>query len=272
MAYCRCFGTVKKDPKTVCDDCLRANPVTFGCGQGLHPCGDTTSFELNEYNENKVTAVYSLLHFDPSFTAVTISPTGLVNVTTGIAADRARLNQIMYMVQDGKFKNYGFIFMCFDSMCEPGCTTCNDCTGECMEAIPGAHEKIVLCGAVGTFDSTTILDTTSCGASLEYAVSKTSSQIVTASISDAGIVSYTMASPATPGTYDIKIMATCPDFSMTAEVVLHLIVEDKCIGVVVGEDEKCDPCTGNVTDKVSDLEIIKMGVGFVGSGTGFVNN
>lgn len=254
MAYCFCTGRVS-NPKPLCNGCIRANKIIVGCGQGLKPCGDTTTINLNTYNGNPSDAIYSLIaggYASVDFSAASITAAGILSVTTGNNYTPHGIHEIKYMVTKGKNKDFESIWLCFDSPCTGGCTTCNVCTGECY-GVPATGSQTATCGEVDkTYNAATGLNTGSCDGTTTWTAVFPAA--LSGVISNAGLITYDITGFAVPGqTYRITWKAVCSLYGMETTGFIDVTVQDLCVGVTCGANQECDKCTGLCNDRISDM-------------------
>lgn len=257
MAYCYCTARVSNPKTKTCSDCLIANKIIIGCGQGLKPCGDTTTINLNNYNHNPADAVYSLKpggYSSGDFTAVSLTAAGVLSVTTGNNYTPHGLHVIEYIVTKGKYKDFESVEICFDSPCLTGCTYCNTCSGECY-GTPAEASATIACSETGkTYNAATGLNIASCDGSNTWTVE--APEAITAIISSSGLITYDATSLALPGVeYTIKWKVTCSLYGTSASGELKVLIEDKCIGVDCASNEECNKCTGLCVEKESDMDV-----------------
>lgn len=278
MRYCFCSARISGPPQTTCDDCLIANKIIVGCGQGLLPCGGedgTTVIDLNALNKNGSDVVYSLKtngYSSDDFESVAITSAGVVTLLTGEAYESHGLHPIQYMVTKGKYKNYGTLLVCFDSPCEDECgDTCNTCSGECYGTI--ADQEMTLdCNESGaTLNIGTLLNLAACDGTNTFTMAVPSE--LAASVSSVGLVTVEATSLALPGeTYTIDWDLSCSKYGLTSSGKINVYIDDKCIGVTCEESNQvCNKCTGVCEEMTSDLSITKTGVGISSSGGVVIN-
>jgi hypothetical protein len=250
--FCFCKGTVVNPPKP-CAGCVQAKSIVIKCGQGLGPCGDTTSIDLKEYNTNSSSAVYSLRKYDhTAFDTVTVSSVGIVAIETAEYYAPNGLFEIEYNVVDNGLKNTGTIKVCVDNPCDAGCADCNWCDGTCYSKEDYTEESE--CGDTGTIDLKTVVDITPCDGTNTYTVTKVGTSFNTVVVSNIGVITYTMKNPSvTDVPQEIKYTVTCSKYGMDISGSVFVVVPNLCTGETWDDTEKCDPCTGDITDKTSDM-------------------
>lgn len=265
---CYCTARVSNPKPRTCTDCLIAQKIIVGCGQGLKPCGDTTTINLNTYNLNPADAIYSLSQnpFSLSdFATVTITAAGALTVTTGTNYTPHGLHVIKYEVVRGKYKDFGTVEICFDDPCEAGCSKCNTCSGECYGSADEVSATIDCSSTGNTHNAATGLNLASCDGSNTWSV--VTDPELSAIISNAGLITYDATSLALPGVeYTITWTVTCSLYGMTTSGTLKVMIDDKCVGVTCGAGEVCNKCTGICEDIQSDMDI--TGGAFAAGGSG----
>jgi len=249
---------------------LIANDQIVGCGQGLLPCGGTTTINLNTINNNPSDAIYSLKtngYSAGDFSAVSITAAGVVSLTTGNNYTPHGLHEIHYVVTKGSYKNFGILKVCFDSPCDEGCAKCNTCEGTCY-GTPALVEVTVDCMATGqTHNAATGLNIASCDGTNTWTVAAPAAISVT--INNAGLVSYDLTSDALPGIiYRITWKVVCSLYGMETTGNIDVTVEDKCANVLCEAGYTCNKCTGDCEENNSDLST--TGGTVVGAGGGVV--
>lgn len=260
---CYCSAKVSNPKPKTCTDCLIANKIIVGCGQGLKPCGDSTTINLNTYNHNPSDAVYKLSlnpYSSADFSEVTLTEAGVLTVTTGTAYTAYGLHVIKYEVTRGKYKDFGTIEICFDNPCEDGCSNCNTCSGECYGSTDDVSVTID-CSATGnTYNAATGLNLASCDGSNTWTVE--SDDEITATINSAGLITYDATSLALPGVeYEITWKVTCSLYGMTESGKVKVLIEDKCIGVTCDPGQTCNKCTGECETPESNMGLITTAFG-----------
>lgn len=271
MKYCYCTAVISGSTPKVCDDCLVAHKIIVGCGQGLMPCGDTTTIDLNDYNKNPSDAVYSLYKYNTdAFGTVTISSAGVVSIETDaedLSPSQSTLYEIEYMVVKGKYKTFGVLQVCIDDPCDAGCDKCNTCSGECY-GTPDPGEEDADCGSIGnTFNAAAGLDLESCdGTNTWTAVFP---EGLTGSISNVGLITYDVNNDVEfEEPYRITWEVSCSKYGMKATGYLDVTINDKCVGIVCDEGFECNQCDGECIEKESDLGVTGTGSSAVGSQSG----
>lgn len=271
--YCFCTGTiVSPPPSSGCPDCLQAKKILIGCGQGLKPCGNTTSINLEEYNNNVMDVTYSLYQQDIGLESATISPEGLLEIETGDTWHRGKTYDIVYRVQETEkgLMRYETVTVCVDNPCNTGCADCNKCTGECFNLTD--KNLTVNCGVVGaTINITTGANIAACSGTITYSIVSTTPGL-SATISNAGLVTYsTSAGLAAGHKGQIVYKLSCID-GLEGIGVINITIPDLCANVSCGAGEKCDPCTGLCVNATSDLGATQSGVGHTSGNTGLSFN
>ena len=256
MAYCFCRPTIYNPPAKPCDGCLQAHTIVVGCGQGLMPCGDNTSIELDVLNKNGAEAVYSLKsggYNNTEFESVTISASGLLEVVTACIWEAHKVYDIWYTVTKGNLKNYGKVSFCMDNPCDEGCTNCNWDTGNCY----GEGRRITFlkpCGALNQiYNATMGLSLYACDGTTSWTVQADTG--VNATIAG-GFITYSINNDVVIGKkYRVSWTASCSKYNMTTSGYFDLEIEDLCTGVTCSNGQHCEPCTGNCEENTSDLRI-----------------
>jgi hypothetical protein len=264
--YCICVGSISTPKKPNCANCVVANEIYFGCGQGLVPCGGNTTVDLKTYNPtNPVGTVYAIIKRDEvAFTAASINGSGVLSVTTGEQYNKDLMFGVMYSATYEGKTDLGIVSFCFDNPCETGCTKCNWCDGDCYTSVD--YERTVECGETGTISIPTLVaDVTACDGTNTYEVKSDSASLGTLTVNGAGLISYGMSTPAAVGDHIIEYDIFCSKYGMTISGTIKLTVEDLCAGVEVDDNEYCDPCTGDIEELESDMSGAASGSASSGS-------
>lgn len=270
MRYCYCNVRVSNPQTRTCGDCLIANDQIVGCGQGLLPCGGTTTINLNTLNHNPSDAVYSLKtngYSTDDFSSVSISSAGVVTIVTGSNNYTPHgLHDIEYQVVRGEYKNFGLLRVCFDNPCDEGCAKCNTCEGTCYGPNKTASATVDCMATGQTYNAATDLNLASCDGTSTWTVAAPAE--VSVSINNSGLISYDMTSDALPGiTYRITWKVACSLYGMETTGSLDVTVEDKCANVLCEVGYTCNKCTGECEENQSDLRT--SGGTVVGAGASF---
>ncbi len=272
VKYCYCSAVRSNPPQENCDDCLVAIKQISGCGQGLMPCGGaegTASINLNTLNKNAADVIYSLKpngYSSDDFASVSISSAGIVTLVTGEAYESHGLHPIEYMVTKGKFKNYGTLFVCFDSPCEDECgESCNTCSGECYGSIDD-QEMTLDCNEAGaTLNLGALLNLGACDGTNTFTLAVPVE--IAASITSGGLLTVEATGAALPGvTYTIDWDLACSKYGLTASGKIEVYIDDKCTETTCDPGFTCNKCTGECEEMTSDLSITKSGMGIQSSG------
>jgi len=90
---------------------------------------------------------------------------------------------------------------------------------------------------------------------VQYLIHSHSNTVTNVSINDQGITFTSTNEAAQIKVANIKYIVTCGKYSAMGSI--DIIFKSRCLNVFCGEEKKCDPCTGECEDKLSDLDVNK---------------
>lgn len=149
----------------------------------------------------------------------------------------------------------------------PSNPSCNEDANECcLEACSGTiycDNAVGPCGKVGNFDLTTLPhNLTGCLSGIQYSLEKYDSFFVNASVSTAGVLSWTTGGPETANQYGkiyfkISCQSDCGDcITLKAVGRMTIGVKDECQNTICDPTcEVCDPCEGTCIDLETNISI-----------------
>jgi len=88
---------------------------------------------------------------------------------------------------------------------------------------------------------------------VKYFIYSHSNSLQDVSINAGGITFTTSPESASIKVGNIKYIVTCGQYSAMGSI--DIIFKSRCLGVFCGDEKKCNPCTGECDDKLSDLDM-----------------
>lgn len=256
---CGC-GVSLVTPTPSCTNCLQVNSQIIKCDDAPTPCGDTAVIDLAELNIatacKNCDVVYSIISAEAPGVTASITTDGVITITTGNYYEQGKLWEIKYKVDCpcSLLSATASVYVCMDNPCDAECRgNCNPCTGNCMVvpdytvACTELDGYVNSCGDTGTLDLTGIITTTECNyGDVTYEVTAFSSAFSSVTVSEGGILTYTTTESALPNhSYDITVKVKCDGYGIEETMVISVCITSLCDGVVCGEGQVCDECTGD---------------------------
>lgn len=297
--YYKCIckdAIIVNPPNSECNDCFVVKGLTLLCGMGLNPCAGELSYDFGQINKDGVcTGIpqYKALSWDDTLFEYVRFVT--VNPSNGNSKLEAKLLpnidkkhygkyvEIEYqakcqVVRDGKTYDVGgsnTIKVCINDMCANVPVNelhkCNKCTGLLAGAenifLSCEDNLISTCGGTFTY---TIPNTniTNCNCK-SFEVIKKDLAFETITVSQNQVIDYTIKNGTAAGVHEATIRVYC-EYGTYEDFKFRICVTNLCDCKVLGVNEYCDPCTGNVLQKTGNLIADKTGVGYSSSNNGLI--
>lgn len=270
---CSCVIIGPPNPPTSCKGCLRLPSLLVLPENSVSACNEEGNVNLLEHAGDTACSISDLV-FSVSSHSKGVKDLSITDgILTFTSVPELSLNtsaqiRIAASCPSKKTATFFTITIVFKNECvDKTCISCNPCTGNCLTAV--TKNITSTCGASSTSDMKAESVLTGCtGGALTYKILSKPASITAATISNLGVISYSISSAPVFGiVLPIKYEITCSLFGLKSVGYLNITIPDLCIGETWDDaTEKCISCTGDIVDKEADLEVNKSGVGFKNSG------